>query len=371
MTYDLRLSPTWLEINKTALQNNVTQIKKNLSPQTKFMAVVKANAYGHGLMEVVSSIKNKVDYFAVYAFSDALFLRKKNITKPILVLGRIFPSQISLAIKHKIEITVSTFDILLAAKKISGKKKLMIHICADTGLGRDGFIFSDVKKILPLLQNKNLEVKGLYAHFASADDSSFDSYTENQISGLLKWKKSFAEIGLKSLLHHAASAAAITSQAVDLDMVRVGISLYGLWPSKEIETKHKNKIKLIPALSWKTRIAEVKFLPKGSAISYNCTHILKRDSKLAVLPIGYFDGIARASSNKSFAIVGGKKVPQIGRVTMNLIVLDVTDVADVKEGDVVEIIGKKITADDWAIWAQSSNYEVVTRINSGVKRVVV
>ena len=214
-------------------------------------------------------------------------------------------------------------------------------------------------------------MKGLYAHFACADDSSFDSYTKKQISELLKWKKSFAEIGLQPLLHHAASAAAITSQAVDLDMVRVGISLYGLWPSKEIETKHKNKIKLIPVLSWKTRIAEIKFLPKGSAISYNCTHILKRDSKLAVLPIGYFDGIARVSSNKSFAIVGGKKVSQIGRVTMNLIVLDVTDVADVKEGDVAEIIGKEITADDWAIWSQSSNYEVVTRINSAVKRVMV
>jgi alanine racemase len=371
MTYNLRLTPTWLEISKDALQNNVTQIKKNLPPQTKFIAVVKANAYGHGLMEVVSSVKNKVDYFAVYAFEDALFLRKKNITRPILVLGKTFPSQISLAIKHQIEITVSTFDILAAAKKISGKKKLMIHICADTGLGRDGFISSDVKKILPLLQNTNLEVKGLYAHFACADDSSFDSYTKKQISELLRWKKSFAEIGLQPLLHHAASAATITSQAVDLDMVRVGISLYGLWPSKEIETKHKNKIKLIPALSWKTRIAEIKFLPKGSAISYNCTHILKRDSKLAVLPIGYFDGIARVSSNKSFAIVGGKKVPQIGRVTMNLIVLDVTDVADVKEGDVVEIIGKKITADDWASWSQSSNYEVVTRINSVVRRVVV
>lgn len=335
------------------------------------MAVVKANAYGHGLMEVVNSVKNKVDYFAVYAFSDALFLRKKNITKPILVLGKIFPSQISLAIKHDIEVTVSTLDILLAAKKIFGKKKLKAHICADTGLGRDGFIFSDIKKILPLLKNKNLEVKGLYAHFASADDSAFDDYTKKQISELLKWKKSFSEIGLKPMLHHAASAAAISSQAIDLDMVRVGISLYGLWPSKEIELKHKNKIKLIPALSWKVRIAEVKFLPKGRAISYNCTHILSCDSKLAVLPIGYFDGIPRISSNKSFAIVGGKKVPQIGRVTMNLIVLDVTDVADVKEGDVAEIIGKKITADDWAMWSQSSNYEVVTRINSGVERVMV
>lgn len=370
---------TWLEISKSALLNNVAEIKKNFSAKTKFMAVVKANAYGHGLLEVVNSIKGKVDYLAVYDFNDAVFLRTKKITKPILVLGRILPNQIALAIKNNIEVTVSTFDILEAAKKNSLKKKLIIHLCVDTGLGRDGFVFAEMEKVLNFLKNKNLqnniEVKGLYAHFASADDSDFDSYTKNQVELLLEWKKSLAEIGLKPLIHTSASAGTLTNIAPQFDIARIGLSLYGLWPSKEVEIRNKNKTKLMPVLSWKVLISEVKNMPKGSAISYNCTHILKRDSKIAVLPIGYYDGIFRGSSNNGWALVNGQKVPQIGRVTMNLIVLDVTDVKQVKVGDVVTIIGddekENVTADDWSIWAQTSNYEIVTRINSALTRKII
>ncbi len=370
------MNQTWLEISKSALLNNVAEIKKNLSRQTKFMAVVKANAYGHGLLEVVNAVKSKVDYFAVYDFNDAVFLRSKRIVKPILTLGRLLPEQIKLAIKNNIEVTISTFDVLEAAKKIPGTKQLMIHICVDTGLGRDGFVASDIKKLAELLQNKNLqkniEVKGLYAHFASSDDSNSDSYTKNQITCLKKWQKSLVEIGLNPMVHHGASAAILTKVATNFDIARIGVALYGLWPSEEVMASCKNKNKLLPALAWKAQIAEVKNLPKGSAISYNSTHVLKRDSKIAVLPIGYFDGIPRITSNKSFVLVNGKKAPQIGRVTMNLIVIDVTDVGPVKAGDVVTIIGcdkkAEISADDWATWAQTSNYEIVTRINSNLSR---
>ena len=374
---------TWLEISKSALLNNIAEIKKNFSAKTKFMAVVKANAYGHGLLEVVNSIKSKVDYLAVYDFNDAIFLISKKITKPILVLGRILPNQIALVIKNNIEVTVSTFDILEAVKKKSPKKKnekkLIIHLCLDTGLGRDGFVFAEMEKVLNLLKNKNLQnnikVKGLYAHFASADDSAFDSYTKNQVELLLKWKKSLAEIGLKPLIHTSASAGTLTNIAPQFDISRIGLSLYGLWPSKEVEIRNKNKTKLMPVLSWRALISEVKNMPKGSAISYGCTYILKRDSKIAVLPIGYYDGIFRCSSNKGWALVNCQKVPQIGRVTMNLIVLDVTDVKQVKAGDVVTIIGndkkENVNADDLAIWAQTSNYEIVTRINSALKRLIV
>jgi alanine racemase len=370
---------TWLEISKSALQNNVAEIKKNLSPKTKFMAVVKANAYGHGLLEVVNSVKNKVDYFAVYDLSDAIFLRRKKITKPILVLGRVLPEQINLAIENNIEVTISTFDLLLAAKKIPAGGKLIAHICADTGLGRDGFVQDDLGKVLEFLKNKNLqkkiEIRGIYTHFASADDLNFDSYTKNQVVLLLKWKKSLAEIGLNPLIHASASAASLTEVATDFDIVRIGIGLYGLYPSPIVRLRRRVKNKLLPALSWKVKIAEVKNLPKGSAISYGCTHILKRDSKIAVLPIGYFDGIPRITSNKSFVLVNGKRAPQIGRVTMNLIVIDATDVGVVKVGDVATIIGydkkESISADDWAEWAQTSNYEIVTRINSDVPRKII
>lgn len=369
---------TWLEISKSALLNNVAEIKKNLSPKTKFMAVVKANAYGHGLLEVVNSIKNKVDYFAVCDFADAIFLREKKITKPLLTLGRIFPRDINLVIKNNIEVTVSTFDILEAAKKNKFPKKLIVHICVDTGLGRDGFVEEDLEKVVSLLENKNLqkniEVTGIYSHFASADEAKFNSYSKKQSNLLKKWQESLNKIGLKPLIHMSASAGSLTKKTVDFDIVRIGISLYGLWPSSEVQTQQKNHNKLQQVLSWKAKIVEVKNMKKGSAISYGCTYILQRDSKIAVLPIGYFEGISRISSGKSFVIVNGKKVPQLGRVTMNLIVIDVTD-AKAKEGDIVTIIGsdkkEMITAKDWASWSKTSNYEIVTRLNSKMPRKII
>ena len=162
---------SWLEISKSALLNNVAQIRKNLKPQTKFIAVVKANAYGHGILEVSSIIKNKVDYFAVYDFDDAVLLRKNKITKPILVLGRIFPNQIKLAQKHDIEVSVSSLDILEAAAKSNSKQKLKIHICIDSGLGRDGFLKKDFTQISKISHKNNLEIVGLYTHFSAPDDS--------------------------------------------------------------------------------------------------------------------------------------------------------------------------------------------------------
>ena len=362
---------TWLEISKKALLNNIFQIKKILQQKTKFMAVIKANAYGHGLLEVAKLIENKVDYFAVYAFRDALLLRQNGFKKKLLVLERAFLDQVDLAIKHDIELTVTTFDIL---QKV--KKNLKIHICVDTGLGRDGFIEDDMKKVVNFLRKSPLHVVGLYAHFASADDFNFDDYTKNQARQLLRLQEEFLRFKINPLIHHCASASTLIGKvSKHFDMARIGVSLYGLWPSKQIKKSKQNQVKLTPVLSWKAKILEVKFLKKGSAISYNCTHILQRDSKLAVLGIGYFDGIPRLASNKAFVIVKGKKVPQIGRVTMNLIVLDVTEIENVKVGDIATIIGceKKvaISADDWAEFSQSSNYEIVTRINSGIKRVVV
>jgi len=370
---------TWLEISKSALLKNVAEIKKSLAPQTKFMAVVKANAYGHGLLEVVNAIKNKVDAFAVFDFNDAIYLRGKKLTKPILTLGRLWPEQINWALKNNLEVTVTTFDIFDVIKKGTGEQKLMVHICVDTGLGRDGFAAADMEKLNEILQNKNVqknvEIVGLYAHFASADDAGFDYYTTSQIIALRKWQKSLEKIGLKPAIHHGASAGVLSGQATSFDIARIGVSLYGFWPSKEVKVRNKNNSNLQPVLSWKAKISEVKNMPKGSAISYGCSHILTRDSKIAVLPIGYFDGIARVSSGRSWVLIGGKKVPQIGRVTMNLIVVDVTDVKKVKEGDIATIIGcdekETISAEDWGSWSQTSNYEVVTKINSVINRKMV
>jgi alanine racemase len=362
---------TWVEVSKSALLNNIAVIKKRLPQKTKFISVVKSNAYGHGLLQVANTIKNKVDYFAVYDFNDAILLRKNKITKPLLLLGRLFPAQIDLAIKNDIEFSVSNFDLLEGIKK-----KISIHLAIDTGLGRDGFVEKDMPKVLQLLKNKNITVKGLYTHFAAPDDSAFNAYTKKQIAELMKWKSALAKISIKPMIH-ASSTAGTFIEDFDccLDAVRVGGGVWGLWSSAEVKSLHKHQTELKPVLSWKCAIVELKSLPKGSKISYGCSYSLKRDSKIAILPVGYFDGIPRNTSGKSHVLINGIKAPQLGRVTMNMIIVDVTDVKKVKVGDESIIIGssgsKVVSAEEWGEWSGSFNYEITTRINSQAPRKLV
>lgn len=361
---------TWLEISKKALLNNIAQIKKNLAAKTKFIAVVKSNAYGHGLLQVANQIKKNVDMFAVYDFDDALLLRQNKITKPILMLGRVFPTQLPSAIKNNIEISCSNFDILESAKKIA------IHLCIDTGLGRDGFVASDMKKVLQILQKSHITVKGLYTHFAAPDDSAFNPYTKKQIAELMRWKKALAEIGIKPLIHASSTAGTFISEFdCKFDAVRVGGGIYGLWSSPEVFSLNQKRTKLLPAMSWKAVVVEVKSLPKGSHISYGCTFTLQRDSKIAILPVGYFDGIPRISSGKGRVVINGIKAPQLGRVTMNMIIVDVTNVKKIQVGDVATIVGSDgkevVSAENWGDWSGSFNYEITTRINGALVRKVV
>lgn len=362
---------TWIEISKKALLNNIAAIKKILPKKTKFMAVVKANAYGHGLFEVVDAIKNNVDYLATFHFEDAILMRKKGVKTPILVLSRIFEDEIDLAIKHDIIATVSTLDIL---QKV--KKPLRCHLCIDTGLGRDGFVFTQLEEVLNIAKKSKLKIEGIYAHFSAADDKNKDAYTKNQIEKLLTWKRAFQKNNFKILTHHAASAGSLMGYTnSEFDLVRVGKALYGNWPSEDVKKACEKKVKLMPVLTWKTKITELRQLKKGENISYNCTYKLSKNSKVATLPIGYFDGISRLSSSKSFVLIGGKKCPQIGRVTMNLIVIDVSALKNVKIGDEVIIIGAqgraKISATEMGAFAQTSCYEAVTRIASTIMRRVV
>lgn len=361
---------TWIEISKKALLNNIAQIKKNLPKKTKFMAVVKDNAYGHGLFEVVNAIKNNVNYLATFHLEDAISMRQKGVKLPILMLSRIFEDQIDLAIKHDIIATISTLDILQKTKK-----PLRCHICVDTGLGRDGFLFSQLEEVLAAAKKSKLKIEGIYSHFAAADDVNETAYTKAQIEKLLIWKRAFVKNNFKILTHQAASAGSLMGHSnAEFDLVRVGIALYGNWPSLDVQKACEKKIKLTPVLTWKTIITELRHLKKGDKISYNCTYQLKKNSTLATLPIGYSDGISRVSSNKSFVLIGGKKCPQIGRVTMNLIIIDVSDVKNVKIGDEAVIIGAqgrtKISASEMGAFAQTSSYEALARISSAILRKV-
>jgi len=365
---------SWLEINIDAIKNNIAELKKKIPAKTKFMAVVKGNAYGHGLLGVAKNITTDVDYLAVYDVNDALTLRKNKITKPILLLGRTFVSELSQAIKNNIEITITSFDLLEEIAKIKGNKKPLIHLCVDTGIGRDGFMMSEISKVVKIIKDKNIPVKGLYMHFSAADNEDFDDYSKKQLENFSKWQMAFREIGITPLAHASASGGIMMSSfGKKFDMVRSGISIYGLWPSDDVESRFKNKIKLQAALSFRTTVIELKSMPKASCIAYNCTYQLKRDSKIAILPIGYFDGISRLASNKMEVLIKGKRCRQLGRVMMNILVIDVTDIKNVEVGDIATIIGKDdreiITAEELAINSQTINYEITTRFGGHLKRI--
>jgi alanine racemase len=361
---------SWLEINTKNLTHNIAQLKKFSSPRTKLMAVIKGNAYGHGLLEVGKAIAEDVDYLGIYDLNDALLLRKNKIKTPILMLGRTFASEVSQVIKNNIDITVTTFDLLEAIAKI--KTKPMIHLGIDTGIGRDGFNHNDLEKVAKFIKEKNIAVKGIYMHFSAAEEKLSDDYSKNQINNFLQWKKT-----IKAEIYHVSASSGLLMKNFghEFDMVRTGTAMYGMWTSDDIYERFKNKIKLRPVLSLKTKIVEIKSMSKGDSIAYNRTHKLTRDSKIAILPLGYFDGISRIASGKIEVLIKEKRCKQLGRVMMNMLVIDVTDVKNLKVGDIATVIGKDgkeiITAEECAIWGQTSNLEVTTRLSALLPRQII
>lgn len=366
---------TWIEIDKDNLINNIRILKTSINKKSELMAVVKANAYGHGLKEVVSILKNEksVNWFGVFDEADALIVRKYT-SKPILVLRSTPLNFWDKAVKNKIYITISTFSQLETLANWKGKKP-QIHIKLDTGLGRQGFVLADQDKIISIIKNlKNIKIGGLYTHFSGMESKEFDKYSKKQFDELKLWQKKLNVIGQKPKIHASATSGALRNIIGETDISRFGIGIYGLWPSDEIKYAQRNKFPLKPVLSWKVTISEVKKIPKGSFVAYDCTYKTDRNSKIALLPVGYWDGIPRALSSKGFAIVNGVRVPIIGRVMMNMCVLDVTNVVKVEEGDTATLIGKdknvEITADEFARLSETINYEVVTRINPLIPRVI-
>lgn len=365
---------TWLEIDINALKHNTQALTKRLAKRTKVMAVVKGNAYGHGMFVVAKTIEKLVDYFAVFDFVDAMALRKAGIKKNILVLCPADKAWIRDAVVKNIELTATSCAFLNAVEKtiLPKSKKLKIHLNVETGLGRDGFVESEISKVRRIVSSpKNFSVIGLMTHFSGAESRVFDIYTGEQVEKLIEWKQLLSEIDIHPIVHASGTAGSILDAKYQLDMVRLGIGLYGLWPSeetKEIDTS----LVLKPALSWKTKIIEIKNLKKGSSVGYDQTFKLTRDSMVAVLPVGYFDGLPRSASGKGEMITKGQKVPQIGRIMMNMCVIDVTDLSRVSVGDTVTIIGSDgrntVSTDDWAMWSDTINYDIVTSLNPSIPR---
>ena len=369
---------TWVEIDQSAIKENYQTFRGLISEKTSLMGVVKSNAYGHGIIEYARELeKLGVDWFGVDSTIEGLVLRKEGITKPILSLGYTLPCKFAEVVRLDIQITVSTFEQLQAIKDLDLPERLLIHIKVDTGMHRQGFLFKDKEKLFNTLAElkEKINVAGLFTHFAAAKDPNGPDETKQQIKEFGIWIEEFKTRGFDPIVHAGATSGAILYPEAHFNMVRVGIGMYGLWSSPEVKEHAETNITLEPTLSWKTIVSEVKELPKGSKIGYDFIEEIKRDSRLAICPVGYWHGYLRALSGKAYVLVQGKRAKVVGRVSMGMIVIDVTDIGGVKVGDIVTLLGKdeqeKVSAEELAEIAGTINYEIVTGINPRIKRVFI
>ncbi len=374
----------WIEIDSSALAHNIHQFRKQVGEKRKFLAMVKANAYGHGILEVSRiAVGAGVDWLGVHSLEEGIFLRKEGFTCPVLVAGPIPLNSLKEAVAHDLRLTVYNFETLdpLANACAQLRKKAFLHMKVETGTYRQGIsekeALSFVKKAR---EHSCLVLEGISSHFANIEDTTDHTYAQSQLQ---RFKRIIEELEKKkieiALKHMSCSASAILFPDTYFDMVRAGIGMYGLWPSKETflscRLQKREPLRLEPVLSWKTRVAQIKKVPKGSFIGYGCTYRVSRESVLAVLPIGYYDGYDRGLSNSSYVLVKGKRAPLRGRVAMDFIVVDVTDIPRVELEDEVVLLGKhgeeSISADDLASLVGTINYEIVTRINPLIPRIVI
>ena len=371
---------SYIEISKKNLIHNIKEFKSVLSKETKIAGVIKANAYGHDDVAVVKIITPYVDYFQIDSIEELIRIRKVT-KKPILVFGYLNKEGIERAIKLKAIISALDLIHLLKINQIASqlKTKVKVHLPIDSYLGREGIMPNQVEKIIPEIKKmKNIILDGVYSHFANIEDTMNKTHAEKQIETYNKAIKIFKQNGFPKIKTHISATSGILvyeKNKTSNSIVRLGIGLYGMWPSGQLEYLNKKKINLKPALRWVTHVAQVKVLPSNYPIGYGLTFITKKKTKVALIPQGYFDGITRSLSNIGYFLIKGKKAPILGRVAMNMVVVDVSGIPEVCADDEVVIIGeqgsKKISAEIIAKQINSINYEVTTKINSLLPRVVV
>ncbi len=374
----------WITVDLKAIDFNIKQFRRLLKPETKIMAVVKANAYGHGLFEVAKqSIRSGADYLGVITADEALELRKKGIIQPIVVLGAVPKDSIGSLIRNKIGLSVYNEESYRTIARIADitNRKAIVHVKLDSGINRLGFNnIDEIIRIIKLISSKTrqFELEGLYSHLASVEELN-QSYTNDQVLAFERLLAKLEKLDIKiPIISIASSAAAIMVPNSRFNCVRIGISLYGIWPSRSVElwckrSKKTRNFRLKPALTYKTKLVQVKRIRAGSYVGYGCNYQAKSAMTIGVIPVGYFEGIPRHLSNMGFALLKGAVVPFVGRVCMNMIILDISKRPRAKVGDEVVIIGrsqnKEITATDIADWAGTINYEILSRIPAHLTRI--
>lgn len=323
------------------------------------MAVLKGNAYGHGAVELARVCeRGPVAMLAVALLEEALVLRQADIELPILVFGALDERAMRAAIEHDVTIGVPGPEPLAAACAIAQEREVHIHLKLDSGMGRMGVIDSELPRVIEMIRSTpRLRIDAIYTHFASADED--DAFTEQQIANYDRTLATLREAGIDAPLHHFANSAATLRHLVRPgDFARVGIALYG-----------PDGTTTEPVMRWRTEIVRLKTLPRGHAIGYGTTFHTKRESRIATLPVGYADGFNRLQSNNGSVLIRGHRAPIVGRVSMDLVTIDVTDIANAALGDEVTLLGDGITADEIASRINTISYEVFCSITARVPRI--
>jgi len=396
MSNNISDQKTWVEISKKNLKSNLSQFRNLIGKERKLMAVVKSNAYGHGLVEVAKIAQESgANWLGVDSIDEAIELKQNGLELPILILGYILKSRLKEVVENGFRLTVYNRETIGELGKITNskiqitnkfqnsnckKQKINIHIKVETGTSRQGVLKEDILDFVKFIKKfENINIEGISTHYANIEDTTDHSYAKSQLE---KFKKIVELLEDKSfnipIKHTACSAATVLFPETYFNMVRLGISMYGHWSSRETQVSAKErgrKLELKPVLTWKTIVAQVKMIKAGTPVSYGITEKVSQDTKIAILPIGYWDGFDRGLSSVGNVLIKGKRCKILGRICMNMVVVDVNHVEKIKPEDEVVIIGKQgdeeITAEEVAGKIGTINYEVLTRINPRILRVVV
>jgi alanine racemase len=373
-------SLVWVELDRTAPEHNLRQLRAGAAAGVIACAVIKSNAYGHGAAQIASLLPS-AEWFAVNSLEEGLELRRQGIERPVLVLGHVPLADLGAAVEADLGLTVynrETVDRLSSFSSLP--RPARIHVKVETGTARQGVMPDELEGFLARVhQSRNLALEGISTHFANIEDTLNHEYAELQIARFASALRVVDRtVGRPPFIHTACTAAALLFSSTHFTMLRSGIGLYGLWPSREtllaVREKGGDVPDFRPVLTWKTRVVQIKQLPEGSYVGYGCSYRTMRATTLGVLPVGYADGYDRALGNRAHVLIRGRRAPILGRICMNLCMVDLTDVPGTTLEDEVVLLGssgeEKITAETMAEWAGTINYEIVARISPFLPRTV-
>lgn len=370
---------TWVEIDRAALLHNVRSLRDLVRPAA-FMAVVKGNAYGHGMAEVARAIHDDVDWFGVNSLAEACGLRAAGCARPVLIMGATPPGPPrDEVVRHGFRQVVYDRDEAAALAEAARRAGVRagVHIKIETGTNRLGVRAAQARALADCVRSHaSLILEGVYTHYANVEDTIDGSYAEHQLTRFNDAVAAIEADGPVPLKHSAATAAGILYRQTHFNLVRVGVGLYGLWPSaetREAACRAGVALDLRPVLTWKARLVHLNDVPFGEPVGYGCTYVATRPRRIAVLPVGYYEGLDRSLSNRGHVLVRGRIAPIVGRVAMNMCMVDVTDIPGVSVGDEAVLVGRQgegaLPAEDMAALLDTINYEIVARINPHLPRV--